>query len=365
MNSLEERSVVTYAPGAAEEAAELFAECSRLKARGADIRVGIVESPFRPGREVESREDASNINKIKEITSHTEGLEAGSGITVLVTSKRMADITEISKEDRLAVVQGGTLFGDFKRRVNEEGLVFPYEPWIPRDDLTIAELIMDHEISDMEGTFGGLRESILSLQMATPGGELIHTGSRAIKDVGGYELAAFILGMGGRCGMVTSATLRLLPAQVIANRESEVTSIEEHRRALASLLERADDGGGFMHIAYDAGPEPDDSLDAIVCRSRYPNRINLFLPLGTEKSLDRAGDLLGQITCAGLRERIAIFVQRGGTLHRRRVTKLELLEALKNVSGRDLINKCKDQSILDEMNKRVLEVFDPGSIMLP
>jgi hypothetical protein len=365
MDSLMDRSVVTYAPRSAEEAAELFAECSRLKGQGADIRVGIAESPFRPGRDFEDLEETHNINNIKDIEDRIKNLKPGSEITVLASSKEMADITEISKEDRLAVVQGGVLLDEFKGRVKQEGLVFPLEPWIPRDDLTIAELIMDNEISDMEGAFGGLRESVLSLQMATPGGELIHTGSRAVKDVGGYEIAAFMLGMGGRCGMLTSATLRLHPEQVIANRKSEAASIEEHRQTLAPLLERAKEGGGFMHIAYDAGPEPDDSLNAIVCRSHFPERFNLFQYVDKEHALGGTGDLLRRILGAGLRERIVLFDWQEGKLRRKRISKDALLALLSTESGKDSAKMRKDRSILEEMNERVLEVFDPSSIMLP
>ena len=59
--------------------------------------------------------------------------------------------------------------------------------------------------------FGGLREYVLSLELALPRGEIVRSGSRAVKDVTGYNLAGFVMGGGGRCGMIARSTLRLLP----------------------------------------------------------------------------------------------------------------------------------------------------------
>jgi FAD/FMN-containing dehydrogenase len=66
--------------------------------------------------------------------------------------------------------------------------------------------------------YGGLREYILSVELVTGAGEIVHFGSRSVKDVAGYEVIGMLLGGGGRYGMITEVTLRLIPGQ--GNRDS-------------------------------------------------------------------------------------------------------------------------------------------------
>ena len=169
-------------PVTTEDAASLFAEARDAREADGSVRVGIVESPYRPAR--------------------TPGAGA-----FLFSCERMNRIDEVSKSDLLAVVEGGVRYSEFARSVNDAGLYFPH---VPRADVTIAEMIMGGMIFPTEGAFGGFRESILSVEIVTPDGETVRFGSRSIKDVGGYEIIGFLLGQGGRCGMITRITLRLL-----------------------------------------------------------------------------------------------------------------------------------------------------------
>ena len=169
-------------PATAEEAAGLFLEAKKAREADDSVRAGIVESPYRPAR----------------------AQVAGA---FLFSCERMNRIEEVSNSDMLAVVDGGVRYAEFERAVRDAGLYFPH---VPKTDVTIAEMIMDGMIFPTEGGFGGLRESILSVELVTPDAETVRFGSRAIKDVGGYEIIGFLLGQGGRCGMITSVTLRLL-----------------------------------------------------------------------------------------------------------------------------------------------------------
>ena len=168
---------VTY-----EDSAILFREADKARKSGEDVRIGIVESPYRPAR--------------------MAGAE-----TLLISYQRMNRIVEISNTDLLAVVEGGVTYSDLSAAVRDAGLYFPH---VAGEDVTIAEMIMDGTIFPTEGAFGGLRESILSVELLVPGAGKVRFGSRAIKDVGGYEIISFMMGQGGRCGMITSVTLRLL-----------------------------------------------------------------------------------------------------------------------------------------------------------
>ena len=169
-------------PVTAEDAAILFREAKKARVAGESARIGIVESPYRPARTP----------------------DAG---TILLSCERMNRIVEVSNADLLAVVDGGVMYSEFALAVSETGLYFPH---VPKADVTISEMIMDGMIFPTEGGFGGLRESILSVELVTPDAEAVRFGSKAIKDVGGYEVIGFLMGQGGRCGMITGVTFRLL-----------------------------------------------------------------------------------------------------------------------------------------------------------
>ncbi len=195
-------TVLSFAPRDAREAADIFRACGAAAAAGRAIRAGVVESPFRPADGFEAPRAASSVREI----------EAAAGETlVLMGHDGLGGIQEISKANFLAVSGGGMRFGAFVEEARRAGLYFPHEPDVLTRHATIAELVMGAEIFGTDGHFGNLREYVLSLEIVTPAGEIIRTGSRAVKDVAGYNIAGFLMGGGGLCGMIATATLRLLP----------------------------------------------------------------------------------------------------------------------------------------------------------
>lgn len=192
-------------PSSAEEASALLREASDIARKGVELCVGVIESPY-----IIYRSDGQLFETahIPTEAAHIPPEITANGGTILLSHGRMKGILEISKPDLLAVAQGGVRYSELADAILEEDLCFPHAP---ETDMTVAEMIMDGTIFPTEGGFGRLREYILSLELVTPLGEIVRLGSRAIKDVGGYELISFLLGQGGRCGFVSSVTFRLLP----------------------------------------------------------------------------------------------------------------------------------------------------------
>jgi hypothetical protein len=209
------QKTIICAPRNAEEAARLFRACCAAASAGRNVRAAIVESPFRPS-ESASPEVRSALGAPPDGSGSIAWIEAlgpSDEALVLMSHASMNEIQEVSCRDYLAVVGGGVKFADFIAAAREADLYFPHEPDFLSRDATVAEIIMDGTIFSTEGRFGGLREYVLALEIVTPGGEFVRTGSRAIKDVTGYDVAGFLMGSGGRCGMIVKATLRLLPAR--------------------------------------------------------------------------------------------------------------------------------------------------------
>lgn len=59
--------------------------------------------------------------------------------------------------------------------------------------------------------YGTTKEYVIGMEVVTPTGEVIRVGGKTVKNVTGYDLTRLIVGSEGTLGIVTEATLRLIP----------------------------------------------------------------------------------------------------------------------------------------------------------
>ena len=59
--------------------------------------------------------------------------------------------------------------------------------------------------------YGTTRDYVQALEVVLPSGEIINVGGKVVKDTTGYSLLDLLVGSEGTLGIVTKATLRLVP----------------------------------------------------------------------------------------------------------------------------------------------------------
>jgi glycolate oxidase len=94
--------------------------------------------------------------------------------------------------------------------VERHGLFYPPDP-NSLDTCTIGGNIAENAGGPRALKYGVTREYVLGLTVVLPTGEVLRTGRRTIKGVAGYDLTALFVGSEGTLGVVTEATLKLLP----------------------------------------------------------------------------------------------------------------------------------------------------------
>ena len=144
---------------------------------------------------------------------------AGTGFTggavptcggVLLSMERFNRILEIDELNLLAVVEPNVINADLQRAVEQVGLFYPPDP----ASLNLSSI--GGNVAECAGgprafKYGTTKRYILALEAVLPTGEVVTTGSKAVKNVVGYDLTQLLVGSEGTLAIITKITLRLVP----------------------------------------------------------------------------------------------------------------------------------------------------------
>lgn len=123
---------------------------------------------------------------------------------------RMDRILEISPADMTAVVEPGVLTGKLMAAAELQGLFYPPDPASLRE-CTIGGNIAENAGGPRAFKYGVTRDYVLGLRAVLMDGSILTTGHKSVKGVAGYDLTGLLVGSEGTLGVVTQATLLLLP----------------------------------------------------------------------------------------------------------------------------------------------------------
>ena len=122
----------------------------------------------------------------------------------------MNRIIEVSCEDFVAEVEAGVVTIDVMRAAREVGLFYPPDP-ASLEHSTIGGNIATNAGGPRCLKYGVTRSFVLGLEAVLMDGTSLRLGGRAHKNKTGFDLLGLFVGSEGMLGVVTNATLRLLP----------------------------------------------------------------------------------------------------------------------------------------------------------
>jgi glycolate oxidase len=144
---------------------------------------------------------------------------AGTGMTggalalrggILVSMERMDSIIEIDEKNRLVTVQPGVVLATLKTELQKKGLFYPPDPSSAKT-ATIGGTLAECAGGLNCVKYGTTKDWVQSIKAVLPTGEVIRAGTKARKNVVGYNLLQLIVGSEGTLAIITEATLRLIP----------------------------------------------------------------------------------------------------------------------------------------------------------
>jgi len=129
---------------------------------------------------------------------------------IVLSLMRMNRIKEIHPGDFVAVVQPGVLTATLQDAVERRGLFYPPDP-ASRADCSIGGNIATNAGGPRCLKYGVTRDYVLGLEVVLADGSIARLGGRTHKNKTGFDLARLMTGSEGLLGVVTEATLKLLP----------------------------------------------------------------------------------------------------------------------------------------------------------
>ncbi len=129
---------------------------------------------------------------------------------IVLSLARMNRIKEIHFADGVAVVEPGVITAHLQEAARKKGLFYPPDP-ASLKDCSLGGNIATNAGGPRCLKYGVTRQYVLGLEVVLANGEVLRAGSRTHKNKTGFDLCGLFVGSEGLLGVVTEATLRLLP----------------------------------------------------------------------------------------------------------------------------------------------------------
>ncbi len=129
---------------------------------------------------------------------------------IALSVMRMNRILEMCPEDGAAIVQPGVITHELQAAARAAGWEYPPDP------ASLKECSIGGNIATNAGgprclKYGVTRSYVLGLEVVLADGRVLRTGGRLHKNKTGFDLVGLFTGSEGMLGIITEATLRLIP----------------------------------------------------------------------------------------------------------------------------------------------------------
>lgn len=124
--------------------------------------------------------------------------------------RKLNQVHHYEPADLTITVEAGMTLGDFQQSVGRDGLWLPLDP-TGGSRASIGGILAANAAGPLRLRFGGPRDMVLGMKIATTEGKVVKTGGRVVKNVAGYDFGKLLVGSYGTLGVIVEASFKLFP----------------------------------------------------------------------------------------------------------------------------------------------------------
>ena len=130
---------------------------------------------------------------------------------VVLETASLGGILDHVPEDLTVTVGAGMRLDALRAALAAHGQFLPLDPPHAARGATVGGVIAANSNGFSRYRYGGVRDLLLGLRVALADGTVARAGGRVVKNVAGYDLNKLYTGSLGTLGIITEATLKILP----------------------------------------------------------------------------------------------------------------------------------------------------------
>lgn len=216
---------------------------------------------------------------------------------IVLSLERMNRIFEVDIANQMAVVESGVRLGDFYRAVEEAGLFFPPHPG--EESAMIGGVLANNAGGARAVKHGVFRNYVRGLDVVLPSGKIIKLGGKIMKNSTGYNLVNLLIGSEGTLGIITQATIQIMPSpQVIRSLIIPYDELEKAIDTVPSLF-----GQKILPLAVEFIPREVILITEEFLNKKWPSSIGntyllIILDASGREEIDRLSQDVAEVCLA-------------------------------------------------------------------
>ena len=281
---------------------------------------------------------------------------------IVLSLEKMDRVIEIDTDNQMAVVEAGVTLMDFYEHVEEAGLFFPPHPG--EESAMIGGLIATNAGGARAVKYGVIRNYVRGLEVVLPTGSVIEIGGKIMKSSTGYSLLHLMIGSEGTLGIITRATIQLMPSpQMTRTLIIPYQDLQEAIEAIPLLIKRK-----IMPLAVEFTPREVIEITEKFLKKRWPcSQGETYLIVIIDGSSDEEIDKLSEVVADVCLEKGALDVYVADTAQKQKEVldiRSKIYEAIKSHTL-EILDIVVPRAEIAKHFKRVQEVSKKYDIWLP
>jgi glycolate oxidase len=281
---------------------------------------------------------------------------------IVLSLERMNRIVEVDRHNQMIVAEAGVMLMDFYPHVEEEGLFFPPHPG--DETAMIGGIIATNAGGSRAVKYGVVRNYVRGLEVVLPSGVIVNFGGKLMKSSTGYNLLHLMIGSEGTLGIITKATIQLMPSpQMSRSLIIPYENLEDAIDTVPELLTKK-----IMPMAVEFVPKDVIQITENFLRKRWPcSEGNIYLLIICDAANEEQMDKISEQVAAICMERNALDVYVADSPSKQQQVleiRSKIYEAIK-AHTLEILDIAVPRAEIAKHVKRVHEVSQEYRIWLP